>query len=118
MDRAYYGPTAMAKRALNRLLDLPATGQEQDWEIELADPSKVSAMLQLLRRGTLDLEAQTALGLLVLYSLEEAAASGQKVNLVAADVRSSIEQWPEMRERLRFYMNQVAHDPLFDVVLG
>ena len=75
-------------------------------------------MLQLLRRGTLDVEAQAALSLLVLYSLEEAVASGQRVNLVAADVRNIIKQSPEVLERLRFYMGQVEHDPLFDQVLG
>ena len=74
MGDVYYGPTKDACEAVNALLDLPATGREQDWEIELADPAKLNRMLELLGNETLGLEERSALGLLVLHTLGEMAA--------------------------------------------
>lgn len=45
MAREFYGATVEAQRAINKLLALPASGREQDWEVELADPHRVEEML-------------------------------------------------------------------------
>jgi hypothetical protein len=53
---------------LTAMLRLPATGAEQDWEIELADPSRVDEFVALFGRTELDAEDRTALMALVLGS--------------------------------------------------
>jgi hypothetical protein len=69
----YLWPSREAVLQLNRLLDLPATGQEQDWEVELADTRRVDEWLELLRQGALSLDARSALALLILHSLPTGA---------------------------------------------
>jgi hypothetical protein len=53
----------LMKNSIGRLtgmLRLPATGAEQDWEIELADPSRVDEFVALFRRAELDSPDRTA----------------------------------------------------------
>ena len=73
MKAGYYWPDTQAVVAINALLSLPATGREQDWELELSDPDRLDEMLDLLDRGDLGLEERSALALLAMFSLESAA---------------------------------------------
>jgi hypothetical protein len=70
MDEPYHWPDANAVRTLNSLLKLPATGREQDWEIEMAEIGRMPEMLALLNGATLDLECRSALALLMLHALD------------------------------------------------
>ena len=76
MGREYYGATADAQRAVNAMLALPATGREQDWEIEFADPGLVEPILGLLASDMPDLDVRCALALLLVASLDEGAGDG------------------------------------------
>lgn len=62
MSREFYGPKAGAEGIINRLLNLPTTGKEQDWEIELADPTKIDEMLDVLELSNIDFETKVRLG--------------------------------------------------------
>lgn len=68
-------PSADAIAFLNRSLDLPARGDEQDWEIELADKSRVAEFLDFYETNELTREQQFALMSLVLASLDDLATA-------------------------------------------
>jgi len=69
MEQPYLWPAPEAVERLNQLLPLPATGREQDWEVELADAGRIGEWLDLLEEGSLDLDAQSALALLIVCSI-------------------------------------------------
>ena len=64
-------PTKEAMAALNQALHLPATGQEQDWDIELADPDRVSEFVAYFENHPLSEGEKHALMALILGSLED-----------------------------------------------
>jgi hypothetical protein len=70
----YHWPSSAGVAAVNELLRLPAHGQEQDWEIELADGARLSEFLDAFEGKTLDLEGRSALALLILFSITYAEA--------------------------------------------
>lgn len=55
---------------LNRELSLPATGDEQDWDIELADPARIGEFLTFYRRADLTSDDRVALMCLMLASVD------------------------------------------------
>lgn len=69
----YLWPHPKGTEVVNRLLSLPVTGREQDWEIELADSTRLDEFLNLFESGRLDLEGRSALALLILFSITYAA---------------------------------------------
>ena len=56
---------------LNKLLELDSTGDEQDWELELADIGKITSMLNLLENKTLNFHDKIALSHLIVASFEK-----------------------------------------------
>lgn len=72
--RAY--PTWEAMVLLERELSLPATGEEQDWDIELADPSRVDEFLRYLESHDLSEDARFALMALIIASLDDLSYEG------------------------------------------
>ena len=56
---------------LNKLLGLDSTGNEQDWELELADIDKITSMLNLLENKTLNFHDKIALSHLIVASFEK-----------------------------------------------
>lgn len=103
-DDAYYGPTTAAREAVNALLSLPATGIEQDWEIELGDPARLEDFLQVLASNPPDLDIRCALGLLTLATIDDAMDLPspprlEQLNRVHELIASDETVW----RRLRFY---------------
>ncbi len=70
-------PSADAIAFLNRALDLPASGNEQDWEVELADKSRIAEFLDFYETNELAPEQRFALMSLVLASLDDLATASQ-----------------------------------------
>ena len=56
---------------LNKLLGLDSTGDEQDWELELANIGKITSMLNLLEDKTLNFHDKITLSHLIVASFEE-----------------------------------------------
>ena len=56
---------------LNKLLGLDSTGDEQDWELELANIGKITSMLNLLEDKTLNFYDKIALSHLIVASFEK-----------------------------------------------
>lgn len=65
----YHWPDRDAVTRLNSILNLPARGHEQDWEIEMADEARVPEWLALLHNGSLGFEDRAALALLIMHSV-------------------------------------------------
>jgi hypothetical protein len=56
---------------LNSRLNLPATGNEQDWEIELANPNRLNDFIDFFESKELNNNEKLALMALLLASYEE-----------------------------------------------
>ena len=56
---------------LNKLLGLDSTGDEQDWELELADIGKITSMINLIENKTLNFHDKVALSHLIVASFEK-----------------------------------------------
>ena len=65
--------TKEAVTALNQALRLPATGREQDWDIEMADPDRVDEFVAHAENHVLSGGGSYALMALILGSLEDLA---------------------------------------------
>ena len=65
-------PETQSKNYLNSALDLPATGHEQDWEIELADVDRIEGFIDFYEQSDLNPNEKKALVALILASFEEA----------------------------------------------
>ena len=100
----YHWPHPQAVEVLNRLLALPVHGQEQDWEIELADSTRLGEFLELFESDRLDLEGRSALALLIMSSITYAD------DPVGEDVlmrtRKAILQDAEVHGRMKSYWDE------------
>ncbi|SEN11839.1 hypothetical protein SAMN05192574_102502 [Mucilaginibacter gossypiicola] len=56
---------------LNKLLNLPARGDEQDWDIELADPARLSEFLATFKAYDLTLSVKRAFLALIIASYDD-----------------------------------------------
>lgn len=103
MTREFYGATVEAQRAINKLLALPASGREQDWEIELADPRRIGEMLAIAADGGLNLDERRALALLTIASIDEAADAGEVNHQDIEQANLILGQDDEVRDAMTFY---------------
>jgi hypothetical protein len=99
---AYQFPARDAVETLNSLLKLPASGMEQDWEIEMADGNRLAEFLAVFGSANLDLECRSALGLLMLFSITYADDAPVSADLLAS-VRWAIRKDREVYERMLSY---------------
>jgi hypothetical protein len=76
MISEFYGPKAEAEVKVNELLKLPATGKEQDWEYELADPKRIDEMFSVYKLKDLNVDCKCAIALLTISSMQEADELG------------------------------------------
>ncbi len=73
---------------LNKLLGLDSTGDEQDWELELADIGKITSMINLIENKTLNFHDKIALSHLIVASFEKedeelGAVDGDRIKIFA-----------------------------------
>lgn len=110
---SYYGPTREAAKEVNRLLRLNATGSEQDWEIEFADPSAIDTMLDVLSRQQLEIDVRAALCLLMLASFEEAFDVGEVDSDQMLCATALLRQDRDVLGRMRYYWLELrrTHHP-------
>ena len=110
----YHWPDAGAVELLNAMLDLPVTGREQDWEIELADEARVPEWLALFRGGNLGVELRAALALLIMHSIFDPTCPELTSRTFSQQMRSALEADPEVRERMMSYWSRadwLSHSP-------
>jgi len=65
--------TGDAINYLNRVLNLPAMGCEQDWDIELADANRINEFVLFYEEESLSDDKRSALMALIIASLEDLA---------------------------------------------
>lgn len=63
---------------LSRELGLPATGREQDWDIELSDSARLDEFLFFYKEKTLDDEQRFAMMALIISSFEDLVGEKEK----------------------------------------
>lgn len=102
MEPEYRWPSPDAVKYLNTLLSLPATGDEQDWEVELSDDQRVQEWLTLFVGNELDLERRSALFLLIMCSIEFADAQRVSRGLLG-DARAALRRDEPVRARMLSY---------------
>ena len=102
-DGEYYGATREAQDQLNELLGFPATGREQDWEIEFADPARIEEMLEIARGEELNLECRSALWLLILASLESAFDEAKFESPLIRTAAEDLARDSAVLDRMRFH---------------
>lgn len=100
----YHWPHPQAIEAVTRLLSLPAHGHEQDWEIELADSTRLGEFLELIESDRLDLERRSALALLILFSITY--ADGPVREDVLMRTRKAILEDAEVHRRMTSYWDK------------
>ncbi len=100
----YRWPNSKGVEAVNALLSLQSHGQEQDWEIELADIKRLTEFLELFESDRLDLEGRSALALLILFSITyaDSPVSEGDLNRVRQAIRNDV----EVHERMRSYWSE------------
>lgn len=101
----YFWPAPEAVLSLNKRLGLPATGNEQDWEVQLADWDRLPEFVRILDSGLLDFEAQSALALLVTCSI--VYEGNEPAPETLAGIRRVIERDPPLRDRMRSYWGRL-----------
>jgi hypothetical protein len=118
MTHEFYGATMRAILEVNKLLNLPAAGNEQDWEFEFAPPEKIQEILNLFVHCSLDDECQSALALLMIASIEEAGA-------LESNDRENVIKWfsshEKIREQMYFYwikLNRSESPKIISELLG
>ena len=74
----YFFLTREAIIQVNQMLNLPASGKEQDWELELANPDRIEEFLQLLISNRLSRlpDVEAAVAALFISSADEAISKG------------------------------------------
>lgn len=101
----YFFLTSEAIAKVNVLFSLPATGSEQDWEIELADPTRTGEFFNALELnialGDKDIEA--AIAALFISSADEAISS----DIFPFELESKIKIFFSRHPELSSNMNQL-----------
>ena len=117
----YYGVQRHVALTMNELLALPATGNEQDWEIELSDPAKIDRMIKLFEQDDMDLDHRSALAAIAIASLDEAIEDGASIEQNLSALGVFLERDELLKKRMRFYwtefyrgINPVILRALFD----
>ncbi len=116
MTREYYGPKSEAECVINQILNLSATGREQDWEVELANPARIDEMLDVLESKQLDFESESALALLLISSMEEASEAGMLDDMQIRRASQFFLNSSDIQERMCFYWLELGRSSDTDLV--
>jgi hypothetical protein len=98
----YYFLDREAVRRVNAMFGLPASGKEQDWEVEMASADRRGEFFAALASGALvhDPDAEAALAALFIGSADDAIGSGRFSKEEDATARDYFQKRPELREKM------------------
>lgn len=118
----YYGANINSILKINKLLNLDASGEEQDWEFELADPNKVNFMIDtLIKNDQMTVDDKSALSLLIIASLEEKWCIDPSLSERLKDFILFLKKNREVRKRMFFYWVKLGimnNDQLKEMLFG
>lgn len=121
--------TAQAINNLNNALKLPATGQEQDWDIELADAKRIQEFMSLYSERDWSEDELFAFMSLIIASYDDVIREhghqpetwSQIANLIFQQPtlhRSTLEYWACLDEEIpeyRFHISPYIREVLADI---
>jgi len=111
-DYFFLSQTAIGR--VNAMFRLPASGKEQDWEVELADPERRQEFFDALTLDALahDPETEAAVAALFIASADDAIGAGQFSKGEDEAAREYFQRKPELRDkmsRLWFQRSEPIH---------
>jgi hypothetical protein len=104
----YYGPSRRACAVLNALFGLASECRQPDWESELAAPDKRERAVELLSDESVDVEARSAIALLLLETLERAAIESCADAELVTRVRWQLRRDPRVQSRMRYWWSHMG----------
>jgi len=102
MNTPSYVLTRDAIQRVNGLFQQPASGREQDWEVELADPARRGELFRALSsaRLTAEPEAEAALAALYIGSSDDAIGAGVFTRDESVAAHRFFQSRPELRGKM------------------
>lgn len=97
---------------LNALLDLKSTGEEQNWEIELAEPLRIFEFVEIIKKGTLNNEENHALTALLVASFDEYLQMNGAVSLSRWNAIKNVLNYEHHRDILEYWAMLGRNSPL------
>lgn len=99
---AFYFLAPEAVRRVNAMFGLPASGREQDWEVEMACAERRGEFFGALVSGTLanEPEVEAAVAALFIGSADDAIGSGLFSRGEDAAARDFFQKHPDVRARM------------------
>lgn len=108
----YHAPHFSVILKLNSLLGLKTDEQDQDWEIVCAATKLIPEILALFKEQKLNLEEESALGLLLIFSLERWVQEGEVAEVNIRELEDLFRTRPELSARMRFFfLRRYFQDP-------
>ena len=118
MKTEFYGAKVEAEIIVNQMLGLRASGQEQDWEFEFADASRIDAILGLSKSQNLGFDVKCALGLLLISSIEDARKNSNLMDEQIVEANNFFCSEHEVGSRMRFYWIELEKSDDRDFLLN
>ena len=114
----YYGPSALAVEELNEFFGFPATGKEQDWEIEFANPERLQEFIDVLFRRQFQGDQQDALAALVIATLDEACTENKANQDQKKMLKTFFRENEILRQKMQCLYFCFGRSPINENVIG
>lgn len=102
----YYGPTCDARVQVNRLLGLDAAAGQDQWAAELAEPGKLQQAIAALGDLSLDVEARSAIALLLTDDLDQMATGAAQTELLTR-IGWLLRRDRQVQARMRYFWSHM-----------
>lgn len=96
----YYGPTRDAREAVNLVLGLEPAAAQDDWQAELGRVGQLDRLVDALGNASLDMEARSAIALLLLDHLDRTVANATEL---LARIRWHLRADARVQARMRYW---------------
>ncbi len=94
---------------LNLVLNLHATGDEQDWDIELASPERIREFVDFYESKSLEIHDQYALLALILASFEELLEQNKEDKITWNRIKSILNSSEQYNPLIIYWQNSQFH---------
>lgn len=103
---------------LNKILSLPAKGDEQDWDIELADKNRIEQFLDVFEKSGLNLDEQYALMALIIASYNSLLDDGLFHTNTWNRIVRNIHPNADLKKQIKSYWGQEKNDATCEFSIG
>lgn len=99
---------------LNTALRLPASGHEQDWEIELADANRLNEFVSFYENNELPEEVNVALMSLIVASLDEFMSDGRNDKTLLEKIKNLLKSDSNLHSETIKYWSLLQYEDQCD----